>query len=220
MFGLVSAGVVVAGIFLAWSTDQIAEITGVASSTLGILAVSLVTTIPEASATIAAARIGAADLGVAGLFGSCAFNVTILFYADFFYREGILVNQTEPAHFVAGGVAIGLIMVGMVLILGRRAHARGWLLATGLALMALVYIAGAASVITLGEHLKTTTTRWRLPSYWSISWATCSMIFALALGGRRCRTRSPTAAVQCSLILESKSRVTLGWRRLGLPKTR
>lgn len=149
MFGLVSAGVVVAGIFLAWSTDQIAEITGVASSTLGILAVSLVTTMPEAASTIAAARIGAADLGVAGLFGSCAFNVTILFYADFFYRDGILVNQTEPAHFVAGGVAIGLILAGMVLILGRNRIKR-LVVATGLALMALVYVAGAASVITLG----------------------------------------------------------------------
>ena len=149
LFGLVSAGVVVAGIFLAWSTDQIAEITGVASSTLGILAVSLVTTMPEASATVAAARIGAEDLGVAGLFGSCAFNVTILFYADIFYRDGILVNQTEPAHFVAGGVAIGLILAGMVLILGRNRIQR--IVATaGLALMALVYIAGAASVIALG----------------------------------------------------------------------
>ena len=149
MFGLVSAGVVVAGIFLAWSTDQIAEITGVASSTLGILAVSLVTTMPEASATVAAARIGAADLGVAGLFGSCAFNVTILFFADIFYRDGILVSQTEPAHFVAGGVAIGLILAGMVLILGRD-RIRRVAVTTGLALMALIYIAGAASVIALG----------------------------------------------------------------------
>ena len=149
LFGLVSAGVVVAGIFLAWSTDQIAEITGVASSTLGILAVSLVTTMPEAASTVAAARIGAADLGVAGLFGSCAFNVTILFYADFFYRDGILVNQTEPAHFIAGGVAIGLILAGMVLILGRNRIKR-LVVATGLALMALVYVAGAASVIALG----------------------------------------------------------------------
>ena len=149
MFGLVSAGVVVAGIFLAWSTDQIADITGVASSTLGILVVSLVTSMPEVATTIAAARIGAADLGVAGLFGSCAFNVSILFYADIFYRDGILVNQTEPAHFVAGGVAIGLILAGMVLILGRNRIKR-MVAAAGLAVMALVYIAGAASVITLG----------------------------------------------------------------------
>ena len=58
MFGLASLGVIAAGFFLAWSADQMAEITGVASSTLGILAVSLVTTMPEASATIAAAPHG------------------------------------------------------------------------------------------------------------------------------------------------------------------
>ena len=149
MFGLVSAGVVVAGVFLAWSTDQIADITGVASSTLGILAVSFVTTMPEAASTIAAARIGAADLGVAGLYGSCAFNVTILFYADIFYRDGILGNQTEPAHFVAGGVAIGLILAGMLLILGRNRIKRA-VMSAALALMAATYIAGAAAVIALG----------------------------------------------------------------------
>ena len=149
MFGLVSAGVVAAGFFLAWSTDQIAEITGVASSTLGILVVSLVTTMPEASATIAAARIGAADLGVAGLYGSCAFNVTILFYADLFYRDGVLLDQAEPAHFVAGAVAVGLIIFGLVLILSRD-RLRRPVAAAGLALMAAIYIAGAVGVATLG----------------------------------------------------------------------
>ena len=149
LFGLVSAGVVVAGFFLAWSTDQIAEITGVASSTLGILAVSLVTTMPEASAMIAAARMGAVDLGVAGLFGSCAFNVTILFFADPFYLEGILGNQTVPTHFVAGGIAVGLILAGLALTLGRNRIHRT-LATVCLGLMALVYIAGAATVAALG----------------------------------------------------------------------
>ena len=149
LFGLVSAGVVVAGVFLAWSTDEIADITGVASSTLGILAVSFVTTMPEAASTIAAARIGAFDLGVAGLYGSCAFNVTILFYADIFYRGGILGNQTEPAHFAAGGVAIALILAGGVLILARN-RIKKTIIAAVLALMASTYIAGAAAIIALG----------------------------------------------------------------------
>jgi cation:H+ antiporter len=140
---------VVAGVFLAWSTDEIADITGVASSTLGILAVSFVTTMPEAASTIAAARIGAFDLGVAGLYGSCAFNVTILFYADIFYRGGILGNQTEPAHFAAGGVAIALILAGGVLILARN-RIKKTIIAAVLALMASTYIAGAAAVIALG----------------------------------------------------------------------
>ena len=149
MFGLVSLGVVIAGFFLAWSTDEIAGITGIASSTLGILLVSFVTTMPEASSTIAAARIGAMDLGVAGLFGSCAFNVTILFYADPFFREGVLGNQTEPAHFVAGGVAVGLMVAGLVLVLARN-RIRSTVANVVLALMATTYIAGAVVVATVG----------------------------------------------------------------------
>ena len=149
MFALVSAGVIVAGYFLAFSVDWIAELTGVASSTLGILAVSLVTTIPEASATVAAARMGAADLGVANLYGSCAFNVTILFYADPFYRQGIVVNHSEPAHFVAGGIAIFLILFGLVLIMARHQLHRV-LAVGGLALMASIYILGAIVVARLG----------------------------------------------------------------------
>ena len=149
LFLLVSAGVVVAGFFLAWSTDRIADITGVSSSTLGILLVSLVTTMPEAASTIAAARIGAMDLGVAGLYGSCAFNITILFYADIFYRGGILGLQTEPAHFVAGAMAIGLMLVGFVLIMFRE-KIRAAIAAGLLSLMAAGYIAGAIAVVTLG----------------------------------------------------------------------
>lgn len=149
MFGLVSLGVVIAGFFLAWSTDEIAGITGIASSTLGILLVSLVTTMPEASSTIAAARIGAMDLGVAGLYGSCAFNVTIMFYADPFFREGVLGNNTETAHFVAGGVAVGLMVAGLVLVLARN-RVKSVVANVALALMATTYIAGAVVVATVG----------------------------------------------------------------------
>ena len=149
MFGLVSAGVVVSGFFLAWSTDEIADITGIASSTLGILLVSFVTTMPEASSTIAAARMGAMDLGVAGLYGSCAFNVTILLYADPFFRDGVLCNSTEPAHFVAGGVAVGLMLAGLVLVLARN-RVKSKVAAVALALMATTYIAGAVVVATVG----------------------------------------------------------------------
>jgi len=149
MFGLVSLGVVIAGFFLAWSTDEIAGITGIASSTLGILLVSLVTTMPEASSTIAAARIGAMDLGVAGLYGSCAFNVTILFYADPFFREGVLGNNAETAHFVAGGVAVGLMVAGLVLVLARN-RVKSVVANVALALMATTYIVGAVVVATVG----------------------------------------------------------------------
>jgi cation:H+ antiporter len=149
MFLGVSLGVVIAGFFLAWNTDRVADITGVASSTLGIIAVSLVTTMPEMSAAIAAALMGAADLGVAGLFGSNAFNVTILFFADPFYRGGILGNQTEPAHFIAGGMAVVLMAVVLVVILARN-RIKAPLVTAVLVLVVLAYIAGAVAVAVAG----------------------------------------------------------------------
>ena len=78
VFGLASLGVMVAAPALAFSVEEIAESTGLATSFLGVVAVALVTTMPEASTTITAVRIGATDLAVGNLFGSCAFNILIL----------------------------------------------------------------------------------------------------------------------------------------------
>ena len=149
MFGLVSVGVIVAGIFLAWSTDRVAEITGVASSTLGILAVSVVTSFPELSATVAAARMNAADLGVAGIFGSAVFNISILAYADPFYSGGVLVNQMDTPHMVAGGTAIGLILAALALVMGRN-RLPAPVASAGLVLMTGVWLAAAIVVGAMG----------------------------------------------------------------------
>ncbi|MCY4556749.1 MAG: hypothetical protein OXF79_10300 [Chloroflexi bacterium] len=148
MFILVSLGVIVSGVLLAQSVDRIAHVTGVSSGVLGILAVALVTSMPEISATFAAARLGAADLGFAGVYGSCVFNITILAYADFFYRKGVVVNTADPEHYIAGVIALGLIIWGGVLLWGRNLPQP--LIMGGLALMLLVTIGGAVWVALLG----------------------------------------------------------------------
>lgn len=149
MFTLVSVGVVISGFFLAFSADGIAEITGVASSAVGILGVAFVTTMPEMSAAIAAARIGAADLAVGNLYGSCVFNISILAYADPFYREGVLLSQSEPSHFIAGFVAIFLILFGWALIVWRdRLHQ--YVVASALVLIVAIWLVGAIVVAGLG----------------------------------------------------------------------
>ena len=149
MFSLVSLGVIVAGVFLAQSVDRVADLTGISSGVLGILAVSIVTTMPEASATVAAARMGAADLGVAGLYGSCVFNVTILSFADPFFRSGVLLNFAEPAHFISGGIAVALILLGGVMLWGRNRLSQPVIVA-GLAAMSTFYIIGAMWIALLG----------------------------------------------------------------------
>ncbi len=148
MFILVSLGVIVSGVLLAQSVDRIAHVTGVSSGVLGILAVALVTSMPEISATFAAARLGAADLGFAGVYGSCVFNITILAYADFFYRKGVVVNTADPEHYIAGVIALGLIIWGGVLLWGRNLPQP--LIMGGLALMLMVTIGASVWVAMLG----------------------------------------------------------------------
>ena len=148
LFGIVSLGVVASGIFLAQSSAWIAHSTGISSGIVGILAVSVVTSMPEVSATIGAARLGAADLAVAGVYGSCVFNITILSYADIFFRNGVILNFASPEHFIAGSIAVGLILFGGLLIWGRNRFSQP-VIVTGLALAVVAYLAGAAWVAIL-----------------------------------------------------------------------
>ncbi len=149
MFILVSVGVIISGVLLAQSVDRIAHLTGVSSGVLGILAVALVTSMPEISATLAAARLGAADLGFAGVYGSCVFNITILAYADFFYRKGVVVNSADTEHYIAGVIALGLILWGGLMLWGKKRFPQPAIV-SGLVLMLGVTVAGAIWVALLG----------------------------------------------------------------------
>ena len=59
------------------------------------------------------------------------------------------MNFASPEHFVAGIIAVGLILFGGVLLWGRNRFSQPVMVA-GLAVMAAVYIAGAAWVAALG----------------------------------------------------------------------
>ncbi|MEC7837438.1 MAG: hypothetical protein VX523_01790 [Chloroflexota bacterium] len=145
-FGLISLGVIISGYFLAFSVDNIAEISGVASSTLGIIVVSLVTTMPEASSYIASVRMKAADLGVAGLFGSCVFNITIIFYADIFYSKNI-INQFEDAHIIACVVSLFLISIAALLVYLKN-NIQNSIKSTILFLIIVIYCIGILLITT------------------------------------------------------------------------
>ena len=148
-FGLASVGVILAAVILVYSVEQIADITGLSTSFLGVVAVALVTTMPEASTTIAAVRSGALDLAVGTLYGSCVFNILILALADPFYRQGTLVETLEIAHIAAGLVAIFLMGLGLGQILLRGNNPYVPVVPT-LVVMGFVYIGGLFAVYTLG----------------------------------------------------------------------
>ncbi len=118
---LVSAAfVAVSAWALAYSADAIADETGISASFIGVLAVAIVTTLPELTVGITSIRIGAPEMAVAGLYGSNAFNIAILAVADLAYVEGSLFGALDDSHVIAGGFAVLLMGIGLLQIRLRR----------------------------------------------------------------------------------------------------
>lgn len=115
-FFAAAAVVLVAAYFLALSADGIAEASGLGRSFVGVLLVSIVTTLPEASVTVAAAMRKSYGLVIGNIYGSCAFNLFVIPIAGLFYADGPLLHEMTDAHFVAAGFAIGLMTAGFLII--------------------------------------------------------------------------------------------------------
>jgi cation:H+ antiporter len=106
--------------WLVRSAIGIAEITGVSTGFIGIALVALVTSLPEATSTIAAARLGAYDLAIGNLFGSNLFNIFALGLIDSFYTEGRLLGVIDPTLALAGMMALLLTTLGLIGNLARN----------------------------------------------------------------------------------------------------
>ena len=112
-FIVASTAVIIAGKYLAESANAIATITGLGAGFVGVLLVSMVTTLPEGSVTLAAAMRKSYGLAMGNVYGSCFFNVSIIFLSDFFMPAGSpMLGAMEPSHFVAAVGALGLMTMG------------------------------------------------------------------------------------------------------------
>ncbi len=112
---IISAAVVAVSAWaLAFSADAIADETGISASFIGVLAVAIVTTLPELTVGITSIRIGAPEMAIAGLYGSNAFNIAILAVADLAYVEGSLFGSLDESHVYAGGFAVLLMGIGLL----------------------------------------------------------------------------------------------------------
>jgi cation:H+ antiporter len=113
-FGMSVLVVVAAGRYLAASAETIAQLSGISASFIGVLLVSIVTTLPESSVTVTAALRKSYGIAMGNVYGSNAFNVTILSLSDLFYGKGPLLGQMQSAHFAAAGGALLLMGLGFL----------------------------------------------------------------------------------------------------------
>lgn len=115
-FVVAALAIFVAGPVVAVSGEGIAKTSGMGETFVGVLFVSIATSLPELLGSLGAVRIGAYDLAVGNLFGSNAFNLVTLFFADLADTSGPLLAAASSAQAVAGVAAIGLMAIALAAI--------------------------------------------------------------------------------------------------------
>jgi cation:H+ antiporter len=122
----IAAGVILAmAPILTLSAEGIAKETGIGETFIGALALAATTSLPELVASLAAIRIGAYDLAVGNLFGSNAFNMTILLGVDLAYTPGPILAVVDPSQVIAGVGAILLMAIALAAVVhGTRTRFR------------------------------------------------------------------------------------------------
>lgn len=113
-FAIAATLIVISGFALSYSAGQIAEITGLGTTFVGSIMISLVTSLPELVSCITAVHIGAIDLAVGNVLGSNIFNIFTIVLADVAYRKGPILSAGTQIHAVTA--LFGLILSGIVII--------------------------------------------------------------------------------------------------------
>lgn len=149
IFAGATAVIFVAAPFLALSAQGIAAQTGIAETFVGATLLAVATSLPELVASMAAVRIGAHDLAVANLFGSNAFNMTIVLFVDLAYAPGPVLAAVSVQQLIPGigalllmAIAMGAIVHGAATRL-RRGEPDAVLLLLGYGLLLMLAWAGS-----------------------------------------------------------------------------
>ena len=137
---------------LVHDSSEIAVITGMGTGLVGTAMLSVVTSLPELLAAVAAVRIGAYDMAVGNLFGSSVFNMLGLGVADFFYTDGRFLAAIDPNFALVA--LLGMLLTNMAL-LGNLARVERKILFLELDTLAiiLVYIFGMYLLFSRGVGL-------------------------------------------------------------------
>jgi cation:H+ antiporter len=141
IFALAGVVLVRAGIGLARAGDEIATRTGVGGLVVGVILVSMATSLPEIATDVSAAVAGAPDLAVGDLFGSSMANMAILAVVDLMRRRRVW-QRVVLAQARAGSIAIALTALAVLGVATPEGFALGWVGAD----TALIFVAYVASV--------------------------------------------------------------------------
>lgn len=144
--------IVFSGYRLTLAADQIAMLTGIDQSFIGSILVAAATSLPELVATISAIKIGAYNMAVGNVFGSNIFNMTVIFFADLFYRQGVLLEDAKIVHILTATVGILMATIILIGLFYRSRRSFLWMGWDAIA-AAVVYFAGVYLLFQLGINV-------------------------------------------------------------------
>jgi cation:H+ antiporter len=128
------------------TAERLATITGAGSTFIGTWLVGLSTSLPELVTSLAAIRIGAFDLAVGNLFGSNAFNMTIIQILDAVQGPGAFLGVVSPAHAISAMTAVIMMAIALAALV-YRTERRLALAEPSSMMIVIAYVAGLVAVL-------------------------------------------------------------------------
>lgn len=144
-FGIATAVILVSAPLVAYSGREIAVVSGLGETFVGIALIAIATSLPELVTSLAAVRIGAYDLAVGNLFGSNALNMALLVFVDAAYTRGPVLATVDPAQVVGSVGAILLMALALAAII-QGSETRIGRLEPDAVLVLLVYVGALFAV--------------------------------------------------------------------------
>ncbi len=115
-FSIAAAVIFFAGPYLARTSEQIAEKTGMGQTFFGTVFVAAVTSLPEAVATWTAVRMGSVDLAIGNILGSNTFNMLVLAIVDLATPDSLMSIASRTHQLTAASVILVTSVVSMSLL--------------------------------------------------------------------------------------------------------
>lgn len=143
--------VVVAGAWLPFVGQELAEVMGWKATFVGTLLIAGATSVPELVVTVSALRLGAVDMAIGNLLGSNLFDILILAIDDIAYGKGSLLSAVSPAHAItafAATIMSGIFIVAM--LYQPETRLRGMISWISLSML-VVYVFSSYAVYLLGH---------------------------------------------------------------------
>jgi len=170
------------GTRLAQYGDAIAQRTGLGRIWIGLIAIAIVTSIPELVTSISAVTlVNSPDLATGNVLGSCTFNLTLFALADLMYRQAPVLNKISPRHL--SSIILGMVMLGLVAA-GMLVEDSALPLSSNVSVVSVVivvfYLTGIWWIYRSARHHQTQVVEVMLPGEKELSRRTVYLRFALA----------------------------------------